>query len=191
MSGAPMQRGWFDIPGVQEGDRTLAEQMTGLDGLAELVRGRTVLDLGCAEGLIALECARMGAARVDAIDYKIEFIDRARKLKLPEGATLNWFYHNLEHGLPDGTLPQYDVVLALAIIHKMPQPAALTRLIADTARQILIVRLPLNSKGVVRSKHNGVATCDIPADLQGAGWQLADVRFGPMNERVHFYRHMA
>ena len=43
-----MSTPWFG------GDRTFEQQMTGLDWLAEACRGKSVLDFGCAEGLISI-----------------------------------------------------------------------------------------------------------------------------------------
>ena len=42
-------------------DRTLAQQMMGLDRLFAEIEGKDVLDVGCAEGLLSIECAKAGA----------------------------------------------------------------------------------------------------------------------------------
>ena len=54
-----MGKGWFVTDG-RAGDRTLAQQLVGLDKIN--VQGATVLDVGCAEGLISIEMAKRGAA---------------------------------------------------------------------------------------------------------------------------------
>jgi SAM-dependent methyltransferase len=52
-----------------------------LDALEEAgVRGRSVLDLGCGIGDVAIETVRRGAVRADGFDLSAKAIDEARKL---------------------------------------------------------------------------------------------------------------
>ena len=48
------KQGWFSTKG-RLGDRTLKQQLMGLDPLFAECKGKTVLDVGCAEGLISIE----------------------------------------------------------------------------------------------------------------------------------------
>lgn len=45
----PVKEGWFHTPG-RLGDRSLDQQLMGLDSLFERCFDKTVLDVGCAEG---------------------------------------------------------------------------------------------------------------------------------------------
>ena len=62
--------GWFvinhDKAGHRDGDRSLEQQMRGLEKLVREVHGKTVLDIGCAEGLISMALVRAGDAKAAA-----------------------------------------------------------------------------------------------------------------------------
>lgn len=183
---------WFDIPGVQKGRRTLEEQMTGLAHLGALVRGKTVCDLGCAEGLIALECAKAGAARVYGCDYNPALITTARALaeRQPEALRPRFELVDLRE-LMKAELPSpaYDVVLALAVIHKLQQPRELVEFCADVAREWVIYRLPERNDGSsVRAKHNCIATVNVLQVMSGKGFNLDRVERGPRRESVQYWR---
>lgn len=178
-----IKRGWFHIPGVQEGDRTLEQQMTGLASMLDYVKGKTVLDLGCAEGLISLEAYKAGASKVHAVDVNVDFIPVAQQ----QGGGVAFVQHNLRAGLPPGFDAQYDVVLALAIIHKMYDPEAFTRQVAGYSRDRVVIRLPRKSLGFVRGKHAQHMTCDIPAVMRQEGFDLLDTVPGPNDEQVQYW----
>ena len=141
------RKGWFAIDGVQAGDRTLAEQLTGLEPMLAEVSGRDVLDLGCAEGLIARTCLDRGARRVIGIDNNRAFIDRANSLALDPRRARFWF-GDLNQGpdADDQAVCHSDIVLALAIIHKLQDPARALRQWAAFAWRLFVIRLPLGSE---------------------------------------------
>ena len=60
-------RGWFNIPD-RPGPRTVAQQLLGLDQLFVECKGKTCLDVGCAEGMISIELARRGAIAVHGVE---------------------------------------------------------------------------------------------------------------------------
>jgi len=181
-----VNKGWFEVPGMVSGQRTLEQQTRGLEALWPMVADATVLDLGCAEGLIALACAGHGAARVDALEFNPELLEVAARLD--QGATVNWKRHNLNNGLPDGLLPRYDVVLALAIIHKMAYPARLVAAIAQRAAGTVVVRLPRGSRGGISSKHWPHTECDITEVMAEHGLALRSEAIGPNKEWVFYYQ---
>lgn len=185
----PQKRGWFTMEG-RLGDRTLEQQMMGLAPLLKLLPGKSVLDLGCAEGLISMEAARVGARQVDAVDYHAEFIDVAAGLPVPEGAVQPRFVHyDLQQTkwLPDEFLPKYDVILALAVIHKMTDPRSFAHHIAEAASDLVVVRLPKGSNGLFRGKHSGVK-CDLRNVLVAHGFRFWMDELGPNRERVHYWK---
>lgn len=186
------RKGWFSIPGVQQGDRTLREQMMGLASALEEARGKTVCDLGTAEGLIALEFARAGATSVYGCDYNQALLntaeeEMARHPHLP----VRFEYKDIAQAIEQGWSHQADIVLALAILHKLPDPAAGVKLCAAMARDLIVLRLPKGSTGIIRSKHVRTARCDVREILAAAGFKRERKEPGPRGEWVQYWRRTA
>lgn len=133
-------KGWFRVPG-QEGDRSVQEQMRGLGPALLASKGKTVLDLGAAEGAIALEFAKAGAARVVAIEREVQFCAVARKLC--EGYNVEVINAHLDPWIEEHPEPeQFDVVLALSVAHKLYDPAKLLSFAARSAKEMVAFRGP-------------------------------------------------
>lgn len=73
----------------------------------DVVRGRTVADVGTGGGVVAIAAARAGAARVTAIDIEPFAIEATRLNAAANGVALE-----LVEGDPVGTDAGWDVVLA-------------------------------------------------------------------------------
>jgi len=173
-------KGWFKLPG-KDGDRTLAEQMIGLAPALAEARGKSVLDLGCAEGLIGREFAQAGAT-VLGIECNPETVTAARKtcgeLVRIEQADLN------TTSFPAG---RWDIVLALAILHKLRYPARAVSDIAGTGAGLVVVRLPSGSTGQFTTKNHG-AWVDVNLEFKARGFALESVTTGPRREIVQYWR---
>lgn len=181
--------GWFDIPGLRQGERSFAQQATGLEWLwQELREAQSVLDLGCAEGLIALECARRGVPRVDAVDYKPEFIATGKDYAEQQLLDVNFIEANLDDGLPRALASEYDIVLLLAIVHKMQHPKKFIAACAARARHMIVVRLPKGSTGITRGKHWPYRECNVIECLRDGGFAMVHQAAGPNDELVQYYR---
>lgn len=192
-AGGGMRRGWFVIPGVQDGDRTLEEQMTGIEAALAEASGKTVLDLGCAEGLVGREFALAGAAAVHGVESLEEHLIIARQqcAGLPmsfEQANLNeWIPPQLQNGAAE----QYDIVLALAIAHKLRYPGAGIRFAARACRELCLIRMPAHEeaqRGILRSKHWRTNTCNVHQIMSQEGFCLEQTLPGPRGEPVHWWR---
>lgn len=131
-----MTKGWFSTPG-RPGDRTLDDQLKGLDWLFANCAGKTVLDIGCAEGLISIELARRGALAVHGIEIVPEHVAVANKLRGDLPVTF-------EVGDANAWRPRraYDIVIALALLHKLKNPTAAAAAFAEAAREAVVLRLP-------------------------------------------------
>lgn len=180
-----MYRGWFE-----NGPRTLAEQMKGLESMLAEAAGKTVLDLGCAEGLIAIEVANAGAARVDACDNNAVFVTAAMKNTFQEArGDVDVHWADLNAGMPAWTAGGYDIVLALAIIHKLNHPSEKLAAAAAIARDLLVIRLPVHAfRGEFSAKHRPDMKCNVHQVLPPLGFVLERDVPGPRRERVQYWR---
>lgn len=176
-----MRRGWFEIPGVQRGDRTLDQQLSGLEIALQEAKGKKVVDLGCAEGLIAKEFAKV-AKQVLGMECNHESVAEATKQLVGFPARVR--QGNLNDGLPDWPC---DIVLALAILHKLKDPAATVAGIANWNPRLVVVRLPGGSEGYFETKTYGTQ-CDLNAEFRANGFRLDSTAKGPFNEVVQYWR---
>lgn len=185
------REGWFAIPGVQSGPRSLEEQMLGLAGALKEAVGQTVLDLGSAEGLIGIEFAKAGAKEVLGIECNDEAVRAARAVRDrldPElRERIRFFTANLNSVARTET-KQYDIVLALAILHKLAPVAAGVEFAARATRKLLVVRLPIGSAGRLISKSRVGSPCDLNQELPRLGLRLEAVVEGPRTELVQYWR---
>jgi SAM-dependent methyltransferase len=191
--------GWLRIPGVQKGHRTLKEQMIGLESILEFSRGKTVMDFGCAEGLIAIEFAKAGAAKVAACDFKESFIDLANGLAVQAGVAdrCEFFVAELQSLVDDPATElyprrseTYDVVLALAIAHKLRTPEAALRRMAAFANQRFVLRMPSGSATVMRHKDGG-SKFDTRVVMSELGFKLIGINPGPRGEFVQDWERVS
>lgn len=141
-----MHKGWFKVRGHQDGDRTIESQLLGLEVLAAEFKGRRVLDLGCAEGLIGRHCVdAWGAASVDGVTVVQYEIDHARELCA--GRPQTFFRGDLANvegmnKLSAELAPHYDIVLLLSVLHKSRQPMKMLEWAVQFAREFVVIRLP-------------------------------------------------
>jgi hypothetical protein len=185
-----MPNGWFAIEGMQHGARSVEEQLQGLAPALAVASGKTVYDFGSAEGLIALEFVKFGAASVRGFDNNAVFLHAAHQVRarLPaaQQGRVRFEPCDLRETGAIRQLPARDLVLALAILHKLADPEASARAMAALARERLVVRLPLGSEGVVQYKH-GKARCDLRAVLPECGLTLEQTLPGPRGEWVQHW----
>jgi SAM-dependent methyltransferase len=183
------RKGWLKIPGIQDGERSLEEQMLGLQPALDEASGKTILDLGCAEGNIALEFARAGARSVDGYDYNEPFIAIAQQQRDAGGFTRVKFRQaDLTPMIAGGSIKRFDIVLALAILHKIPDLQAAIKFCAESTRSLLVIRLPHGSVGSLRSKHSE-QRADLREMLPALGLVRERKEMGPRGEWVQYWRH--
>jgi len=175
-----MRKGWFLIPGVQDGDRTLEQQIKGLEDLD--VRGHKVLELGCAEGLMSRWLIGRGADEVHGVDVVVDHVREARRqcADMP----IKLAIRDLNVSAPFGP---YDTIIALAVLHKLRRPAEVAAQIAHCATRQIIIRLPPQTAPVVIDERSGNHPHDVEAPLLQRGWKRVRVTKGSFEEFTAFY----
>ena len=132
------------------------DRLEGLEPLLSASARKSVLDIGCCEGLIAWEFARRGARRVHGFDRDLAGVLIARRLfrDMPIEAVFETFdlaqgARAFEEAFSRSLEEQYDIVLFLGVYHHLARQMApealddLMRFLARRSRQWLAVRTDL------------------------------------------------
>lgn len=91
-------------------------------GLAEMVRGKTVIDFGCGEGADTLDVARLGAKKAIGVDIRLPFLERAKARAAAEGLD-----DRCEFGT--STTTKADVVFSIDAFEHFADPGGILDLI--------------------------------------------------------------
>lgn len=186
-------KGWFSVPGIRENaDRTKEEQMLGLErGLAE-AKGKSVLDLGCAEGVITAEFIKAGAARAVGIELLDTHLAIARQVCA--GMPVEFIFQHLkDYAVAHQPPEQFDIVLALGIIHKMEYPEPVLRWAAESCADLFLFRAPAmklrNADGsyIIKSKHSRLEV-NVPKVMVEMGFKNEGTVDGVRGEAVEYWR---
>lgn len=175
-----VKKGWFKTH-EHDGDRTIEQQLEGLGDLLAAVPGKTVLDVGCAEGLIDVKLAEAGATSVHGIDIVAKHIEFARRHAVP--ATK---YDVGDAMLYPAKADSVDIVLLLALLHKLRDPVAVAKKFASAAREMVVLRMP-PAGAVITDVRSGGKPLDIGAALVEAGWVLRNEVRGSFDEWIGYY----
>lgn len=175
-------RGWFDTPG-RKGDRKLAQQLLGLEHLLANVSGKTVLDIGCAEGLISLTVAQHGARQVHGVEIVESHVEVARALAGLDSCC-SFQVADANYWEP---MDSFDVTLMLAVLHKLRDPTAAARRYARVTRETCVVRLPPTAAPLVIDERSGNKPHDIAAVLAEEGFTLAQITRGEFDEWCGYF----
>ena len=180
-------KGWFSTRG-RPGDRTLADQVKGLDQLFANVHDKTVLDVGCAEGLISMELVRAGARLVHGVEIVPEHIYVARR----ESETSPELDQRTVFEIADANVwtppHDFDIVIMLALLHKLKNPSAACERFARAAKEGVVLRLPPGPAPMVQDDRSGNKIFDIPLVLRDCGFELvSESNDGHFGEYVAYW----
>lgn len=188
------RRGWFVIPGEQDGDRTVSQQMRGLGPLVERVRGARVVDFGCAEGLIDKALLDHGAAHVRGYEVVADHIVVANRVCAAyrqEPPQAHFIVRNLNETAAicgDGTA--WDEALMLAVLHKLKRPADfLVQVIAQFAPRRLVIRTAKATPGYVDDSRadKGHRVVKLLEFLPSCGYAFKEKQDGPFDEWTGYF----
>lgn len=185
-------KSWFPVGRAAGNERTLPQQMIGLRPLVDefrtsAKRGRplSVLDVGCAEGLIGMEMMKAGASRLHGVELVPERVRDAQRMAIGD-KRCTFEVGDLGAYQPTGL---YDVVMALSILHKLPDPsAALRRLVEDVCDRMVVIRLPPGNGPVVIDRRSGNHRHDLGAVLDSLGFNLEEETEGHLGEWIGYWR---
>jgi 2-polyprenyl-3-methyl-5-hydroxy-6-metoxy-1,4-benzoquinol methylase len=139
-------RPWFKI-GDNGGQWDIARQDAGL---AEIdFKDKTVLEVGCAEGLVSLQNLKRGARISHGIEFRERAVEVAKSiagvLGLSETAK---FYCGDIRDTPavlnqPGMLERYDIIIAMAVLQKVAnQPEVLGKILQKCSKTF-VLRMPV------------------------------------------------
>jgi SAM-dependent methyltransferase len=178
-----LKKGWFVTKG-RPGDRTLKQQLMGLDALLKACPNKTVLDIGCAEGLIGIELAKRGAAAVHGIEFVEQHLVVANKLRGDLPCTFE--LADAQHYVP---VRQYHIVIMLAVLHKLKFPEEACMRFANAADEMVVLRLPPEHAPIIVDARSNFRHTDMDGVMRLAGFHLKRAACdGPFGEWVGTYR---
>jgi SAM-dependent methyltransferase len=172
---------WFDTD-TKKGKVTLEQQLTGLGLLKKIVPGKTVFDLGCAEGQIAAQVMAWGAISVDGVDNRFDAVAHAVSLGV------NAIEGDANEFQMAGT---HDVVLLLGILHKLKNPAETLRRMLSACKETCAIRLPCGQWPVLRDSRSGGDDIDLLSVATDEGFVIFAEAQGPHGQWVGYLRRAA
>ena len=177
-------RGWFALPD-RPGDRTLDQQMRGLAPLFDEARGRRVLDIGCAEGLISLEMAAAGATHVDGVEIVPGHVAIANRMAEQRKLPCKFIQADANRYDPQ---EQYRIVLLLAVLHKLQKPEIRARAYASLCTDLCVIRLSPDGTEIINDARSQNVPQDIGAVMRSLGFSVERSELGPFDEVTWYYR---
>ena len=102
------------------------------------VAGKRVLDFGCGDGFFSLKCNEMGAKEVVGVDINQHRIEKARFVQEILGRPNVRFVQNSLYDAEVKDLGEFDIVLCLGLVHRVPDPLAALKTLAGLGTSILV-----------------------------------------------------
>lgn len=162
---------WFD-------KAPFDQQRIGLELLWPSVKGKTVLDVGCAEGAISKACLHNGAKSVHGVDNRKDAIQEAA-----ESVAGEFWVADVDVWEPVGS---YDIVLMLGVLHKLKDPESALARCLNACDGMAVIRLPQGQWPVLRDSRSGNEPQHLGALAESFGFKLAHTAEGPASQWVGY-----
>jgi SAM-dependent methyltransferase len=101
--------------------------------------GKSVLDVGAAEGYFSFAAEARGAARVVAVDVREERVRTARRLTAITGSQVEILQRDI---VRDPITEAFDYVLVLNVVHHLRDPLPVLWQLAAITRECLVIEFP-------------------------------------------------
>jgi 2-polyprenyl-3-methyl-5-hydroxy-6-metoxy-1,4-benzoquinol methylase len=143
--GKKAYRPWFTI-GDNGGQMPLDRQDAGLGEID--FKGKTVLEIGCAEGLVSFANLKRGAKLVHGIEYRDRAVEVARSMAgiLGHQQAAKFFQGDIRQTRTvlnqASMLERYDIVMAMAVLQKVADQATIFRQLLAKCASTMVLRLP-------------------------------------------------
>lgn len=143
--GMKKYRPWFII-GENGGQMPFDRQDAGLDHVD--FKDKTVLEIGCAEGLVSFANLKRGAKLVHGIEYRDRAVEVAQSLAGALGCTqqARFFHGDIRQTETvlnqSGMLEQYDIVMAMAVLQKVANQVTVFCRLLRKCSSTMVLRLP-------------------------------------------------
>ncbi len=187
MAGGKDLKSWFEHGQDRKADRTLKQQLKGLGELQERVAGKSILDIGCAEGLISIQLIDRGACAAHGIEMRPDYVEDGNLLRGDRACTFECANANTWE-----PQRQYDIVLLLAILHKLEEPGVACARFADAARELVVIRLPPEHAPKIIDLRSDNKPVDIDRVMRKRGFKLGTNGYiGPHREWMGYYERVA
>jgi len=195
LRGRRLRKGWFKIHGVQDGDRTLEQQLRGLAPLVYNISGKSVVDFGCAEGLIAKHLLECGAKSVVGFEIVEDHVVEAKRqcadfMHSPPMAVFHCRDLHDYVGIESMIKAPVDVVLMLALLHKLREPSDfLAYVVEKLAPRELVIKTAGATPGYVMHPRSKDRRFDLVKLLRGE-YDLVDRTDGPLDEWTGYFKRV-
>ena len=126
------------------------------------LKGKRVIDLGCANGLFALATEKKGAGEVMAVDHTKQNIEGLQNVILPYlGSTVKAKQMNVLN-LESKTFGKFDLVIFAGVLYHLKYPFLALRVVRDLVKEKGTVIL--ETAIVDRFNRNSLLYCPNPTD---------------------------
>jgi len=116
------------------------------------LEGKSVLDVGAAQGYFSFEAEARGAARVVAVDLRESRVRDALVLKDIKGSAVEFMLRDI---VSDPITDQFDYVLLLNVVHHLREPLRVIRQLASITKERLVIEFPTLADRKFRASLDG------------------------------------